>query len=89
MTRRISSFAILLAMAGLVFASSPQGKREKFGSSLSRFKRDQARNAKPEKPEQRRGDAARDGRLRRVRIEVRGRPGYKVHSRQSYYAPSR
>jgi VWFA-related protein len=33
-------------------------------------------------------NAARDGRLRRVRIEVRGRPGYVVHGRGGYYAPS-
>ena len=49
MVRRISCFALLLAMAGLVFASSSQGKREKFGSSLSRFKRDQAHGGKPER----------------------------------------
>ena len=45
MMRRIISFALFLAMAGLVFASSSQEKREKFGSSLSRFKRDQAHQA--------------------------------------------
>jgi VWFA-related protein len=31
----------------------------------------------------------RDGRLRRVRIEVRNHPEYKVHGRTSYYATSR
>jgi hypothetical protein len=32
-------------------------------------------------------NTARDGRLRRVRIEVRGRPEYMVHGRSSYYPP--
>jgi VWFA-related protein len=32
-------------------------------------------------------NTARDGRLRRLRIEVRGHPEYTVHGRSSYYAP--
>jgi VWFA-related protein len=32
-------------------------------------------------------NTARDGRLRRVRVEVRGHPEYSVHGRTSYYAP--
>jgi hypothetical protein len=31
----------------------------------------------------------RDGKLRRVRIEVRGHPEYVVWGRKSYYAPER
>jgi hypothetical protein len=31
----------------------------------------------------------RDGKLRKVHIEVRNHPEYKVHGRESYYATSR
>ncbi|HEX5732644.1 MAG TPA: hypothetical protein VF131_07395 [Blastocatellia bacterium] len=45
---RIKIIALLLMMAGLVFASPSQEKRERFDSNLSRFKRDQAYKGKPE-----------------------------------------
>jgi VWFA-related protein len=33
-------------------------------------------------------NAARDGKLRKVKIEVRGHPEYKVHGRNGYFAPN-
>ncbi|HWT00434.1 MAG TPA: hypothetical protein VN256_09315 [Pyrinomonadaceae bacterium] len=75
--------ALLLALFALVClaphaqaqtATQKTATREPFGSSLLGYY--------PANKE-------RDGRLRKVRVEVRDHPEYKVHGRRSYYATPR